>query len=71
MATGSTSISVTEHIINICGFPDNSTMVEVIKQEGCTEIVDIAMITMQEADGLLSTKSDGSYKAKPMNLHLR
>jgi hypothetical protein len=25
---------------------------------------------MQEADGLLSTNSDGSYKAKPMSLHL-
>jgi hypothetical protein len=28
------------------------------------------MLTMQEADGLLSTNSDGSYKAKPMNIHL-
>jgi hypothetical protein len=46
-------------------------MVEIFKQEGWTEIADIAMLTMQEADGLLSTNSDGSYKAKPMNLHLR
>jgi hypothetical protein len=58
---------VTEHIINICGFPDDS---EIFQQEGWTEIADIAMLTMQEADGLLSTNSDVSHKAKPMNLHL-
>jgi hypothetical protein len=45
-------------------------MVEIFKQEGWKEIADIAMLTMQEADGLLSTNTDGSYKAKPMNLHL-
>jgi hypothetical protein len=39
-----------EHLINICGFPDNSTMVEIINQEGYTKIVDIAMLTMPEAD---------------------
>jgi hypothetical protein len=71
MATWSTSISVTEQIVNICGFPDDSTMVVIFKQEGWTEIADIAMLTMQEADDLLSTNSDGSYKSKPMNLHLR
>ena len=71
MATVNTSISVTQHIINICGFPDDSTMVEIFNQEGWTDIVDIAMLTMQEVDSLHSTNSDGSYKAKPMNLHLR
>jgi hypothetical protein len=70
MATGSMSVSVTEHIINICGFPDDSTMLEIFKQEGWTKIADIAMLTMQEVDGLLSTNIDGSYKAKPMNLQL-
>jgi hypothetical protein len=70
MATGSTSVLVTEHIINIFGFLDNSTMVEIFKQEGWTQVADIAMLTMQEADGLLSTNSDGRYNAKPMNLHL-
>jgi mevalonate pyrophosphate decarboxylase len=63
LATGSTSISVTEHFINICGFPDDSTMVEIFKQKVWAEIADIAMLTMQEADGLLSTNSNGSYKA--------
>jgi predicted nucleic acid-binding protein len=70
MATGSTLVSVTEHIINICGFLDDLTTVDIFKQEGWTEIADIAMLTMQEADSLLWTNSDGSYKAKPMNLHL-
>ena len=63
MATVNTSISVTEHIINICGFPDDSTMAEIFNQEGWIDIADIAMLTMQEADSLHSTNSDGSYKA--------
>jgi hypothetical protein len=46
-------------------------MVEIFKQEVWAEITNIAMLTMQEADGPLSTNSDGSYKAKPMNLHLQ
>jgi hypothetical protein len=70
MPTEGTSVLVMEYIINICGFPDDSTMVEILKQEGCTEFADIAMLTMQEVDGLLSTNSDGSCKAKSMNLHL-
>jgi hypothetical protein len=46
MATVSMSVSVTEHTINICGFPDDLTMVEIFNQEGWTDIVDIAMLTM-------------------------
>jgi hypothetical protein len=44
--------------------------VEIIIKEGWTDIDDIAMLTMQEVDSLLSTNSYGSYKAKTMNLHL-
>jgi hypothetical protein len=46
--------------VSLNRFPDDSTMVEIFKQEGWTKIADIAMLTMQEADGLLSTNSDGS-----------
>jgi hypothetical protein len=53
MATVSMSVSVTEHIINICGFQDNWTMVEIFNQEDWNNITDIAMLTMQEADSLL------------------
>jgi hypothetical protein len=41
-----------DHILNICGFPDYSTIVGIFQQEGWSDIADIAMITMQEADGL-------------------
>jgi hypothetical protein len=70
MATVSTSVLVSEHIINICGFPDDSTMVEIFHQEAWADIADVAMLTMQEADSLLSTNSDGSYKAITMKLNL-
>jgi hypothetical protein len=55
MATRSMLILVTEHIISICGFPDDLTMVEILKQEGWTKTAEIAMHTMQEADSFLST----------------
>jgi hypothetical protein len=71
MAVSSSLLTVMEHIINICGFPDDSTMVEVFRQEGWTDIADIAIITMAEADGLFAANSDGSYKAKPMTFHIR
>jgi hypothetical protein len=40
-------------------------MVEIFNQEVWTDIVDMAMLIMQEADSLISTNSNGSYKAKP------
>jgi hypothetical protein len=46
-----------EHNIDICSFPDDSTMVEIFNQEGWTNITDIAMLTTQEADSLLSTNN--------------
>ena len=70
-AVGGSSNSVMEHIINICGFPEGSTMVEIFQQEGWVDIADITMITMSEADGLHTTNSDGGFKAKPMTFHLR
>jgi hypothetical protein len=60
-----------DHIINICGFPVDSTIVGIFKWEGWSDIADIAMITMQEADWLQLTNIDGSYKPKPMTFHLR
>jgi hypothetical protein len=71
MPVSSSLLTVMEHIINICGFPDDSTMVEIFRQEGWTDIADIAMITMAEADGLFAANSYGSYKAKPMTFHIR
>jgi hypothetical protein len=46
-------------------------MVENFNQYSWTDIADIAMLTMQEADELHSTNSDGSNKAKAMFFHLR
>jgi hypothetical protein len=64
-------VTVIDHIVDICAFPDDSTMVEIFPQEGWTNIADITMLTMREADGLHSTFNDGSNKAKPMNFHLQ
>jgi hypothetical protein len=39
------SIWIVDHIINICGFSEDSTMYEFIKQQGWTELSDIFTIS--------------------------
>jgi hypothetical protein len=70
VATRSTR-SVIDHIIDICGFPDDSIMTEFIKQEGWTELSDVVTITLDEVADFKTVNKDGSYKAKPLAHHLR
>jgi hypothetical protein len=72
-ATGDTGsfTEVIKHIIDICGFPSDSTMVEVFQNEGWTDIADVAMVTFKDVDEFKTVNRDGSYKAKPLNYHLR
>ena len=44
---------------------------EIFQQEGWADSVDITMIMMSKVDGLYATNNDGSYKAKPMAVHVR
>jgi hypothetical protein len=66
-----TSRTVIDHIIGLCGFPDDSTMVEYIRSEGWTEVADVVMISLKEVDEFKTTNDDGSYRAKPLTFHLR
>jgi hypothetical protein len=50
MAKKKSSSEVINHIINICGFPDDSTMVEYINEQQWTELADVAMTTFAEVD---------------------
>jgi hypothetical protein len=65
------TIPVIDHIINLCGFPDDSTMVEYIKQQGWTELTDVVTIQLDEVADFRTNNDDGSYKAKPMAHHIR
>ena len=63
--------AVIDHIIEICGFPEDSIMAEVIGQQQWSILSDVTMLTFDDIKDLVLTKDDGSYDAKPMAIHLR
>ena len=63
--------SIVDHIIEICAFPDDSIMVEFIKEQGWTSLTDIVMITLDEVGEFKLLNDDGSFKAKPLLHHVR
>ena len=69
--TSSVSRTILEHIIELCNFPDDSTMVEYIQQQGWTTLTDVTMVSLEEVNDFKTVKEDGSYKAKPLTIHLR
>jgi hypothetical protein len=71
VSTRSNVKSIIDHIIDICGFPDDSTMTEYIREQGWRELSDVVMITLDEVADFKLVNDDGSYKAKPLNHHLR
>jgi len=71
VSTRSSPRSVIDHIIDICGFPDDSTMTEYIKQQGWKELSNVVMITLEEVADFKTLNDDGTYRAKPLNHHLR
>jgi hypothetical protein len=71
MAKKKSSSEVINHIIDICGFPDDSTMVEYINKQQWTDLADVVMIMLAEVDEFKLVNKDGSYIAKPMLHHIR
>jgi hypothetical protein len=71
MAKKKSSSAVINHIIDICGFPDDSTMVEYINEQQWTDLADVVMITLAEVDEFRLVNKDGSYIAKPVQHHVR
>jgi hypothetical protein len=65
------SMSIIDHIIDICGFSEDSTMTEFIKQQGWTELSDVVTVSLEEVADFRTVKDDGSYKAKPLAHHVR
>ena len=63
--------SVIDHIINLCGFPDDSTMVEFIQREGWNELSDVTTLSLEDVNDFKTVNRDGSYKAKPLAHHVR
>jgi hypothetical protein len=71
MAKKTLSSVVINHIINVCGFPDDSTMVEYINKQQWTELAGVVMITLAEVGEFQLVNKDGLYVAKPMQHHVR
>jgi hypothetical protein len=62
---------IIDHIIDICGFSEDSIMAEFIKQQGWTELLDVATSSLEEFADFQTVKDDGSYKAKPLAHHVQ
>ena len=62
---------IVEFIIKLCKFPEDSTMVAYINQQGWTELIHITTIRLDEVKDFHTVKDDGiTYAAKPMLVHL-
>jgi hypothetical protein len=68
---GKEFIKIIQHIIMLCGFPEDSLMVEVIKQERWTKLEDIILIAVDEVKDLRLLRGDGMHLRCPMMVHIR
>jgi hypothetical protein len=58
---------IINHIIMLCGFDNNSAMVDYINQEGWTRLDDVVSIGINNANTYHTVKSDGiTFKARPL-----
>jgi hypothetical protein len=67
--TGRTAII--DYIIGLCGFAEDSSMVEYIDQEEWSKIHHVTSIGIHEVKDFHTIKDKGSYEAKPLTMHLR
>jgi hypothetical protein len=62
--------AIIKHIIALCGFPDDSSIVEIIQQQEKMDLTDIITLTLDDVNDLKLVNDDGSYAAKPLNHHI-
>jgi len=68
--TEDTSKAVIDHIIWLCGFPDDSTIVKYIKQQGWHELSHVTGIGLADMKGFYTVVIDGiTLEAKPLTKH--
>jgi hypothetical protein len=78
-ATGTTEATVVqkhtpviEHIIFLCDFPDDSTMVKIIDQRMWTKLFHVTTIGLDEIKDFQTVRNDGvTFEAKSMTIHRR
>jgi hypothetical protein len=57
-------------IMEICGFPEDSTMAKLIDQQEWSEIHHVTSISIHEIKELHAFSDSGLYEGKPLSLHL-
>jgi hypothetical protein len=63
---------IIEHIIMVCGFKDDSVMVECINKKQWTTLNDVISIGINEPNTFHTVKSDGAtFKARPLEVDIR
>ena len=68
--TENTSKAVIDHIIWLCGFPDDYTMVKYIKQQGWHELFHVTGIGLADIKRFYTVGMNGiTLEAKPLTTH--
>jgi hypothetical protein len=65
-----TPTAINKHIIESCGFPAESFMVEIIQQQEWMDLMDIITLTLDEVNDLKLVNDDAIYAAKPLKHHV-
>jgi hypothetical protein len=68
---GTSRTPVIQHIIKLCGFSEDSTMVKYIDQEEWTELVHVTTILIDDIKDFHTIRDDGNYEASPLKTHCR
>jgi hypothetical protein len=66
-----THAAIIDHIVWLCGFAEDSTMVKNIDQQGWTKLSHVTAVGTDEINGFQTEVDDGLFEAKPMVFHLR
>jgi Reverse transcriptase (RNA-dependent DNA polymerase) len=61
---------IVDFIINTCGFPEDSTMVKVIDQQGWEELHSVVSMDIEKIKDFTVRNEHGLYEEKPLLVHL-
>ena len=69
--TTKTRTPVITHIIYLCGFSEDSTMVAYMDQEQWTDLAHVTSLLVDDIKDFHTVKRDGTYEASPLKTHCR
>ena len=69
--TTKTRTLVIKHIIYLCGFSEDSTMVAYMDQEQWTDLVHVTTLLIDDIKDFHTVRRDSTYEASPLKTHCR